>query len=155
MGFSNTTSRLDIGRIIEARFSVQWTVTGAYRTAVQFPSVLGLKATDTTTILSEPPTDASWIKLDIVDGDTEAVCYGGTSGSNRADGLIQLMMFSPRQAGDATLFTLAGYANAIFDRYHANGLRCRASAIQKIDPEKGWNRAIIRTPFEYYIEVTT
>ncbi len=155
MGFPNSTARLDIGRVIEARFSAQWTVDGSYRTVVQFPSVLGLIATDTTTVLNEPPTGASWIKLDIVDGETEAVCYGGTSGSNRAAGLIQLMTFSPRQAGDATLFTLAGYANAIFDRYHANGLRCRASAIQKIDPEKGWNRAIIRTPFEYYIEVTT
>lgn len=155
MSLSNSTARLDVGRIIEARLASQWTSSGSYRTAIQFPSVLGLIATDTTTILSEPATGASWLRLDIIDGDTEPVTFGGTSGQNRADGIIQLMIFVPRQAGDSVMFTLGGLANVIFDRYHASGIHCSASILRKIDSEKGWNRVMIRTPFEYFLEVTT
>lgn len=154
MAFNDETSRLDVGRVIEARLASGWTNAGAYRTAIQFPSVLGLIDTNMTTILSTPPTGADWIKLDIVDGDTEAVTFGGTSGQNRCDGLIQVMLFTPKQAGDKQLFTLGGLLKQIFNRYHANGLHCNASALRKIDDEKGWLRAIVRTPFEYFEEVT-
>jgi hypothetical protein len=139
--------------VIEQRFIAQWTVSSAYRCAVQFPSVLGLIDTDKTTILSEPPTDDDWLKLDIVDGDTEAAAYCPTHGLNRVGGFIQLTIFSPKQAGDKQLFTLGGLAKAIFNRHLANGLRCEASSLEKITPEGGWNRAVARTPFEYYEEV--
>ncbi len=154
MAFNDETSRLDIGRVIEARLATGWTNAGAYRTSIQFPSVLGLIATDKTTILTEPVTGSDWIKLDIIDGGTDAVTFGGTSGQNLCSGIIQIMLFSPKQVGDKQLLTLGGLLKPIFNRYHADGLRCNASDLRKIDPEKGWNRALVRTPFEYFEEVT-
>ena len=154
MAFNDETSRLEVGRVIEARLATGWTNGSEYRTAVQFPSVLGLISTDKATILEKPPTGADWIKMDIVDGDTEAATYGGPSGQNLCSGIIQIMLFSPKQKGDKQLFTLGGLLKPIFNRYHASGLRCSASALRKTDSEGGWNRAIVQTPFEYFEEVT-
>ena len=71
------------------------------------------------------PTGADWIRLDIIDGDTQAVTYGGTSGQNRCSGIIQIGIYTPRQKGDGQLFTLGGLAVDIFDRYHADGFAMR------------------------------
>jgi hypothetical protein len=155
MAFNDETSRLEIGRVIELRLATGWTSGSLYRTAIQFPSVLGLVGTDTSSISSEPPTGADWIRLDIIDDDAEAFCYGGTSGQNRCFGLIQITLFTPKQAGDKQLFTLGGLLKPIFNRYHADGLQCNASSLRKIDSEKGWNRVIVTTPFQYFEEVTT
>lgn len=154
MAFNDETSRLEIGRVIEARLASGWTSSGSYRTAIQFPSLVGLVDTNTTTILLIPPTGADWIKLDILDDDTEAFSFGGTSGQNRCFGMIQIMLFSPKQFGDKQLLTLGGLLKPIFNRYHASGLKCDASNLRKIDGEKGWNRVIVTTPFVYFEEVT-
>ena len=156
MSFPNTTARLDIGRIIEARLLAGWTNAASLRTPIQFPSVLGLRTspTDDTAISETPPTGADWIRLDVIDGDTQAVTYGGTSGQNRCSGIIQIGIYTPRQKGDGQLFTLGGLAVDIFDRYHADGLRCVASTLRKTADDRGWLRALVRTPFEYYAEVS-
>lgn len=155
MPFDDATSRLDIGRVIEARLVAQWIDSdSAQRTAIQFPSVLGLVGIGGT-ILSEPPTGADWIKLDIIDDDSEPFCFGGTSGMNRCTGLIQVMVFSPKQTGSKQVLTLGGLLKPIFNRYHASGLKCEASNLRTIDGEKGWNRAVVQTPFTYFEEVTT
>lgn len=154
MAFADSTSRLDIGRVIEQRLAAQWLNGGNYRTAIQWPSALGLIDVDKTTVLSAPPTTADWIQLDVIDGDTEAATFGGIKGLNVTTSIIQITINTPRNKGDKQLFTLGGLAKEIFNRYHANGLRCEASSLRKIEAQGGILRAAVRTPFEYYEEVS-
>ncbi len=154
MAFPDSTSRLDIGRVIEQRLAAQWVSGAEYRTAIQWPSVLGLIDVDKTTVIANPPTLTDWIQLDVIDGDTEAATFGGTKGLNVTTSIIQITINTPRNSGDKQLLTLGGLAKEIFNRYHANGLRCEASSLRKIEAQGGYLRAAIRTPFEYYEEVS-
>lgn len=155
MSWPTATAQSSAHQAIEARLVAQWVDGSLYRTAIQFPGVLGLVDTDKTTIIATPPTNTAWLKLDVIHGDTEAATYGGTSGSNLTVAIIQLTLFVPRQRGMAQMNELAGLARVIFNRYHANGLRCNASSFQLLPDDKGWMAGMVRTVCEYFEEVTT
>lgn len=64
MAFALATATNDARAVIEARLAAQWVSGDDYRTAIQYPAVLGLIDTDGAVIMS-PPTDTAWLKLDV------------------------------------------------------------------------------------------
>jgi len=129
----------------------QWKTGGVPRSAIQYPGVLGLVDTNGA-VISAPPTNTPWLKLDIVNGDTFPATFGGPVGLNRVIVLIQLSVFVPRNQGQQQINTLIGFAKAIFSRYQLSGLRCLESSVIDLDGG-GWLAKAARTPCEFYEEV--
>lgn len=149
MAESLTTIENTISRVIEARVAAEWQDSGTPRTPIQYSGVLGL-VDATGQIIPAPPTDAAWLRIDIIWGDTEEWTLPTSTGFlNRSTGLIQLTVFAPANQGTVALETYKGYAKAIFSRHQGSGLRCRASRTENLTNE-GWLMGVVTTPFEIY-----
>lgn len=146
-----TTIENTILRVIESRIDTEWRAAG--RSAVQYPMVMGLKGTDGL-ITNAPPTNAIWLKADIVPGETTEATFSQDCSMNRNTGVIQLAVYVPANQGTVTLATYKGYARAIFSRYVGNGLRCRASNWGPNLTDAGWIVGIVTTAFEFYESMT-
>jgi hypothetical protein len=154
MAWDVTESVTNAHRAVEARIVADWTDSGALRTPIQFPAVLGLLDTDGTTMLSTPPTGAAWLKVDILHGETEAHSRCGDHGMNRGLLIVQLMIFVPRQRGLKELNSLAGYAKEIFSRkFNADGLLADASSFRVLPDDRGYLVGMVRTPIIYFEQV--
>lgn len=155
MAWDVAESQSKAQQAVETRIAAAWVDGPLYRTPIQWPAVLGLKDVDKTTTIPAPPTNAPWLKVDIINGDTEPATFGGTKGLNVTTAIIQLTIYAPRQCGLKQLNELAGLAKAIFSRQlTGDGIRPLASGFKMLPDEKGWIVGMVRTPFEYYEEVT-
>lgn len=135
---------------IEARIVAAWTTT-----PIQFPGVLGLVDVSGG-IISGPPPGAAWMKVDVITGETVPAAFCGNHGLNRTTGIIQMTIFAPRQKGLKELNELAGVAKSIFSRQQTgDGLRPMASSFTQLPDDRGQLAGMVRTPFEYYEEVTS
>ena len=150
MALPVATARQSIQSAIEQRVEAQWLDGGNLRTAVQFPGVVGLKDTNGQ-IITAPPPGAPWLQVDVIWGASLEATFG-TIAENINAALIQLSVFVPRSLGKAQLNTLVGLAAAIFDRYNANNLRCRASDLGPDIGSGGYLQGTARTRFEFYTE---
>ena len=153
MADSLTTINDVLRSVIEQRVLTEWVVSigGSRRSAIQFPGVNELLAVDGS-MLTEPPVDTPWLKVEIQWFETEPLTFaGGASGAlNRNTGAIVLKVFTPNGLGTSQLEQLKGHARKIFSRFHGDGLRCLASSPGPNLTEKSWMFGTITTNFEAY-----
>ena len=99
----------------------------------------------------EPPTNAAWLKVDILFGDSFArTVSGNNEGVNSNVGVIQLSVFAPKGQGAGALNTLTGKARDIFSRHTGGGLICQASGTGFQGIDGAWAYRTIRTNFQAY-----
>lgn len=145
---------------VESLLRARWIESpGVLRTPIQFPNVAGLVNKDGT-MMSLPPQQAPWIKLDIGWGDGRAATLG-TPALNELRGVIYLSIFVPQGTGTATLELLKGHARQIFSRYHGglstpvNDLRCLVTDPgSRAEQDGAWIYSVLATPF-YTFEFVT
>lgn len=152
MAYALVTATDDAREVIEARLAALWVSGVTPRTPIQYPAVLGLIDTDGGVIMS-PPTNAAWLKLDIVWGSTEEATFSVDGSLNRNLGVIQMSLYVPANAGVGALETLKGHARVIFSRFVGSGIRCRASSPGPNFTDAGWMVGIVTTAFECYEEM--
>lgn len=151
MAWTVATAITNAHQAIEQRIAAQWVDgSGTQRTPIQWPAVDGID--NLGTIETQPPTDAPWLKVDILQGDSFPFTFG-TVALNTNVAVIQLSVYVPRNNGMATLNEYKGYARAIFTRYVGNGLRCEASSVGPDLEERGYLIGIVRTKVEYEEQV--
>lgn len=98
-----------------------------------------------------PITNAAWLKLDILHGQSREMTLGVDTALNLNVGSIQLQIYAPKGEGaGAQLNALTGRARKIFSRYFGNGLRCGASSLKPQMFDNSWLVATITTPFDAY-----
>lgn len=106
-------------------------------------------------MIDAPISGQPWMKVDVINGDTDSFSRCGDHGMNKVLVIVQLSIYSPRQKGMGALLQLAGYAKAIFSRkFNADGLQPGASSFRESsEAGSGWLRGIIQTPVEFFEEV--
>lgn len=154
MAWDVSESQSKVQQAIEARIVAQWIDGPLYRTPIQWPAVMGLVGKDKTTILSAPPTNEAWLKVDVINGETAPFSRSGDNGMNKTLVIVQLTIYAPRQKGLKQLNELAGAAKAIFSRkFNADGLQPGASSFRLLPDERGQLVGMVRTPVEYFEQV--
>lgn len=155
--------RSQVKAAIVKRVSTLWVDSnGLRRSVVQYPGVAGLLPLDGNELLGKPPSDRPWLRLSI----------SGLSGTpltladalDQHTGVIYLSVFVPKLTacgyngyiGEPLLDEWAGYAAALFNRYHG-GLdtptqpyRCDVSSDQRGPDEEGWLSTVVTTPFHCF-----
>lgn len=142
-----------IRSVVESRLRALWVESpNVLRTPIQFPNVAGL-VDKNGTMLTHPPQQAPWLKLDIGWGEGRAATLG-TPALNELVGVIYLSIFVPSGTGTAALETLKGHARKIFTRYHGglstpvNDLRCQVtSAGSRTEQDGAWIYSVLSTRF--------
>jgi hypothetical protein len=142
---------------IRARIEEQW-VSGPNRlTLIQFPRVPGLLPLSGSTLVSEPPVGAEWLKVDVVAAPTTAAAFCKGHGQNRNCVFIYLTVYVPNKTTNAPnrLIELSGLARKIFSRQHTgDGLRPDQSSLPRDLPEeRGCIVAQVSTRCWFYEEV--
>ena len=150
MALSVEQARQAIQSAVEQRVEVEWVSGGVPRTPIQFSDVLGLRDVNGQ-MIQKPPAEAPWLQVDLLWGASLEATFG-TCALNINVALIQLSVFVPRNRGKGELNQLLGLAAKLFDRFHGNNLRCRASSLGPDLPGAGYLVGIARTPFEFYTE---
>lgn len=154
MAWDVTESLVKAQQAVQARIVAQWIDGPLYRTPIQFPAVLGLVDVDKVAMIAAPPTNAPWLKVDVITGDTEPFSRCGDHGMNVTTVIVQLTIYAPRQKGLKQLLELGGLAKAIFSRkFNADGLQPGASSFRLLPDEKGWIVGMVRTPIDFFEQV--
>lgn len=136
--FTPQTFPQEIRAVVDQRIASQWVdPDGNALTPIAWEGVV-----------FEPPTDSSWLKVNLLFGDSFSSTYSGDgNGTNLNVGVIQLQVYAPKGNGPALLDALIGKARSIFSRYSGNGLICQASGELFAGSDGGWLYRTVRTIF--------
>lgn len=122
--------------VIRTRFAAQWgsTTTIAYANAEFRP----------------PAADTSWVRLTILDSESDQVSMGGNTNFYRHPGMIIVGIFTPLNGGDKLGLQYVDSVAAIFRSYRdaSTGLRIFSPEIEQIGPEDKWYHINVRFYFE-------
>ena len=79
---------------------------------------------------ADPPDDAVWCRLTVLNGDARAVELGGTL--DRSNGVMTAQLFGPIGLGDASLLRIADRIAAAFKRAAADGVRFQVPYVNNL-----------------------
>lgn len=118
---------------IESRFNSAWGVT----TPIAWQNV-GFT----------PPTSGSWVRLSILNGDSNQISVGSTAGLYRNAGVISISVFTEANQGTKAGLTLADQAAAVFrGAFFGSGIKCRSPRITDLGLEGKYYRHEVSIPF--------
>lgn len=147
MSFAVATATTDTTAIIKALAVAAW-VTDAGMDAAHL--VWG-NATH------QPPVTVNWVRATILPGRSNAASWG-VGGVNAKVGLVRLLIFGPKNVGDAPLNAIADFFIARFERQLSSGVAFQGTFGDGIDgpvpvPERSWATVRLDVPFHYWLTV--
>lgn len=96
----------------------------------------------------DPPADAAWIRLQILDGDAFRVNIG-QPGVHRQTGVIMIQIYTPTETGSNTARQYADTLSALFRDITFNGITCRTPNPFNIGDTGGWYQFNVAIPYYY------
>jgi len=102
----------------------------------------------------DPPDDAQWIRLTILDGPTRQAEMGGAQTTYRTTGLAVAQVFAPMDAGDGAARQLADVIVAAFRAVTVSGITFRAPSVGPVGADGKWWQLNVNCDF-YYDELIT
>ena len=118
------------------RFEAQWGTTT--------PFALGNEQTD----LDEG--SVSWVRLTVIEiGGGQNTLGNAGARRFRRSGEIKIQVFTPVNAGDRALRTLATTARNVFEGVSFSGVDCGDATRTDLGVDGKWNMAIVDTDFDY------
>ena len=96
-----------------------------------------------------PEGEEVWVRLTILDGDTEQASIGGPTSLYRHFGIIAVQVFVKEQTGTAKARQLADTVASIFRGQKFNGILCRSPAVQRVGVIEGWFQINVNVPFQW------
>jgi hypothetical protein len=96
-----------------------------------------------------PTIGTSWVRFQVLDGETEQVDFGASTKSFRSMGIISVQVFAPDNTGETAALTIADTVAGIFRNWCGATVRCRAASIKDIGPDgNGWYQVNVSAPFQ-------
>jgi hypothetical protein len=95
-----------------------------------------------------PEPDVTWVKCNIVNGDSFQVTIGSGTNAFRHIGLIVIQVFSPLNKGNGEVLALADSIASIFRNWCGTTVSCKAPSVKDIGPDgHGWYQVNVSIPF--------
>lgn len=95
-----------------------------------------------------PNPQASWVAINIVDGDSNQISIGSLPAVIRYAGMIYVQIFTKLDIGYGDALELADAVKAIFNNWCGVNVRCYAAKIKTIGSDgNGWYQVNCSIPF--------
>ena len=96
-----------------------------------------------------PPTDKTYVKFFILNGETRIVDIGSPIKTYRSTGVIFLQLLAPPRTGNGLVKSQADTMAAIFRSWCGSSVRCRAATVKEIGLDAdGWYQVNVKIPFQ-------
>ncbi len=125
----------DAQKSIETRFSTLWGTT----TEIAYDNVEHTPG----------PTTISWVRLNVLTGDSIVAGLAGSVNLYRNVGVIVVQVFVKEGEGVRVALLLADTAAAIFRGTQVDGVLYRAPSVERIGPSDGWYQINVNIPFQW------
>lgn len=95
-----------------------------------------------------PPTDGTpWVRLNIIEGDSDIAGLGGAARLFRNTGVIICQVFTQEGKGTKEALDIADVLETLWSGASFNGITCRASSVARVGASGGWYQVNITTPY--------
>jgi hypothetical protein len=119
---------------LRSRFNVAWGIT----TPIAWPNLN----------FTPPNPQASWVRFQIVDGESNQIGLGAMPATTRYAGIIWVQIFTKQDIGDGAAYALADTVKSIFHNWCGNTVRCFQAKIKTVGNEgNGWFQVNVSIPF--------
>ena len=125
-------------RDVETRFAAQWTETPIAYENVDFTK----------------PSNASWVRLTIIDGSGKPYGIMGSTGQAVDNGLISVQVFVPEGTGTQEAKRLADEILPIYQDTRFSGIVTYIATVNTVGVGNGWHQTNVTIPYKRVRSVT-
>ena len=108
----------------------------------------GFEILDGGTALSSGFDPNSWVRFNILNGESKQTTIGSNANNHFHPGIITIQIFSVPGKGCSRILTLADIVSGIFRNWNGTNITCRQATVKTIGlDEFGWYQVNVTIPF--------